>query len=426
MFKSYETRAEILGELHARPFELIATPQRIYHFGFLTNEQEAASARKDLQELCISRALPPPAPGAKYHRINLSQWTLRWEQHSEFTTYTWMTDRNAEKVFYKDDLTDIIDNALLKQPGPLIVATHIALTAQKISDELIADMFVPTSLCMFETSDKDALVIGDFYPDAQNLTKFIIEDINLDGTRAGALIQRLLEVETYRTLALIGLNAVKQAAPIISHAEQELVDLTQSISEENNIDTERALLKKMTLLAAKLEATSAQTSWRFSASDAYYSIVQARLSVIREVEVPGKGRTFSAFFARRLDPAMRTCRSMNERQQQLSNKLARTAELLRTRIQFELEEQNRNLLASMNRRARQQLRLQQTVEGLSVAAISYYVVGLISYVAKGFKVSGLEIAETLITAISVPVVILGVWYVVRKIRRNFESDKDQI
>ena len=93
--------------------------------------------------------------------------------------------------------------------------------------------------------------------------------------------------------------------------------------------------------------------------------------------------TWSSFLARRMAPAMRTCATTEERQTNLSEKLARAANLLRTRVDVELERQNRDLLKSMNERTRLQLRLQTTVEGLSVAAVSYYVVGLFGYLVKG-------------------------------------------
>ena len=90
---------------------------------------------------------------------------------------------------------------------------------------------------------------------------------------------------------------------------------------------------------------------------------------------------------------------------------------------MEVEKQNRDLLASMNNRAKLQLRLQQTVEGLSVAAVSYYVVGLIGYLAKGLKPDAVPVGVERIVAISVPVVVAVVWLVVRRIRKR-HSDRE--
>jgi uncharacterized membrane-anchored protein len=89
---------------------------------------------------------------------------------------------------------------------------------------------------------------------------------------------------------------------------------------------------------------------------------------------------------------------------------------LRTRVDVELERQNQELLKSMNARTRLQLRLQATVEGLSVAAITYYVVGLFGYMVKGAHDSGLPVDPNLATAIFVPLAALSIWGIVRRIR----------
>jgi uncharacterized membrane-anchored protein len=117
---------------------------------------------------------------------------------------------------------------------------------------------------------------------------------------------------------------------------------------------------------------------------------------------------------------MRNCQAVQNRQESLSAKLARSADLLRTRVDVELEQQNRDLLSSMNRRAKLQLRLQQTVEGLSIAAVSYYVVGLVSYVAHGVEETGVELNPGIVAAAAVPVALLVIGLIVYRIRRHKE------
>ncbi|MGT2466713.1 DUF3422 family protein [Mesorhizobium atlanticum] len=110
---------------------------------------------------------------------------------------------------------------------------------------------------------------------------------------------------------------------------------------------------------------------------------------------PGRA-SCSAAWRRPCAPAAR----LRSSQANLSRKLTRATTLLRTWVDVDVEKQNRDLLASMNNRARLQLRLQQTVEGLSVAAVSYYVVGLIGYVAKGASIFGHAFAPEVVTAAS--------------------------
>ena len=175
-------------------------------------------------------------------------------------------------------------------------------------------------------------------------------------------------------------------------------------------------------LAAELEADAAASLYRFGASRAYDGIVEERLNALDEEVVPGYD-TWAGFLKRRVAPAMRTCRSVEERQANLSRKLTRATTLLRTWIDVEVESQNRDLLASMNDRAKLQLRLQQTVEGLSVAAVSYYVVGLVGYLAKGSVLFGVEVKSEVVTASAVPVTILAVWWMVRRIRRRHSEPR---
>lgn len=419
-----DVRADVLGELHARPFETLTTPRRLYHFGFLTGEREARADRETIAGLARSHGVPPPAGDAKFHRLDLPRWRLRWEQHTEFTTYTWDTSAGAETPFshpQADDLPDLT----FRQPGPLLVAVHMSLVKAGKEEGDYAALFHPASLCVVGVEGGKARLATDFKMDTQGFTRFLIESLSLDDLDAGVLAQRVLELETYRTLALLGLPMARKAGPEVRRIETELATLTRGISRADDMATNHALLERLTRFAAELEGQSVEASYRFGASRAYEELVRARLTALNEEKIPGH-TTLSAFLARRLNPAIRTCNAVDERQNLLSGKLMRTADLLRTRIQFALEEQNRDLLKSMNRRARLQLRLQQTVEGLSVAAISYYLVGLIAYVAKGAEEAGLPVpSPALVTAASVPVVVLAIWWLVRRVRRHFgREDKD--
>ncbi|TIW82900.1 MAG: DUF3422 family protein, partial [Mesorhizobium sp.] len=211
-------------------------------------------------------------------------------------------------------------------------------------------------------------------------------------------------IETYRTLAMLGLPLALTLSGRARRIEDRLAQTTLEMKVAETRDNQ-TLLAGLTELAAELEADAASSLYRFGASRAYDGIVTERLEALDEEPVQGYD-TWAGFLLRRMAPAMRTCRSVEERQANLSRKLTRATTLLRTWVDVEVEKQNRDLLASMNNRARLQLRLQQTVEGLSVAAVSYYVVGLIGYVAKGASVFGHAFAPEVVTAASVPFAIL--------------------
>jgi uncharacterized membrane-anchored protein len=107
-------------------------------------------------------------------------------------------------------------------------------------------------------------------------------------------------------------------------------------------------------------------------------------------------------------------------QDSLSERISRASELLRTRVDITLQRQNQTILGTMARRATLQLRLQQTVEGLSVAAVSYYVVGLIGYFARALLAVGLPINPDICIAAAIPVVVIMAALGVRHIRHAVE------
>ena len=420
---AHRLRAAVLGEVHARPFTAVDTPRRILHFAFDTAGDAAKADRAALADFCASRELEPLKPSAKQHRVTLGGSALRWEQHSEFTTYTWELPSEGETPFHPAAASLAAPMGSLPQPGPLLVALDLHLMADNNEKKnAVERLFDRASLAVAKNSDGAALFATDFQADPSGFVRILVLDRGLGPERAGALVQRIVELETYRTLALLGLPEAQRLMPSINRIETRLAEVTEEMRRTDKLIDNRRLLDELTALAAELEAGAAASLFRFGASRAYNEIVQLRLQTIGERKA-GSLPTWSSFLARRMAPAMRTCVTTEARQTDLSEKLARAANLLRTRVDVEMERQNRDLLKSMNDRTRLQLRLQATVEGLSVAAISYYVVGLFGYLVKGLHDEGVPVDISLATALFVPVAVLAIWFVVRRIRRrNISSD----
>ncbi|MCB1477731.1 MAG: DUF3422 domain-containing protein [Rhodobiaceae bacterium] len=411
---AHPDRAVVLSELHARPFQPVSTPRQVFHFALMTDADAAAEHRAALVRLLEMRGLPPMPAGARHHQFSLAGTDIRWEAHTEFTTWGFViadTDLSAEP-FAKlppPEVRELLEGL----PGELVVAIRTAL--RKPGKRGPETVFEPGSLCVSKVDSGCATVATDLKPDTAGFIRFLVEDNGLSPQGAGAVIQRLHEVETYRCLALLGLPLAHKVAGRVRDIEQALAQITGHMQSVSGLEANRDLLDQLALHATGVEALAAETTYRFSAVSAYANIVEARLQALGEEAVP-ETPTIGVFLDRRMAPATRTCESIAARIGDLSEKLSRATMLLRARVDVELESQNRDLLEAMNRRARQQLRLQQTVEGLSVAAVSYYVVGLVGYLVKGGEKAGLPINPALATALAVPVVIFVVWLIVRSIR----------
>jgi uncharacterized membrane-anchored protein len=408
-------RDAALDEIHARPFHRLETPRRLLHFAFQINHEDSKRDRAALTALCERHMFMPPAEGSAYHRLMRPTFNLRWEQHSEFTTQTWDFPMSGKSALKPEGHTPL-PMADFWQPGPMLVALDIVVMKLTHARGIEAT-FDETSLAHSRTDDGLAEVFTDFKRDSKGFTRIVVVDRGLGEVAAGSLVQRLIEIETYRTLALLGLPEARRIASKVREIEVTLAQLINESRGAAGIADNRRILSELSGLTADLESISASVSYRFAASRAYDDIVFQRLDVLDDKQI-GTHTTWRDFLARRMAPARRTLNAMQDRLADLSRKLTRATTLLRTRVDVEQEQQNQELLKSMNERTRLQLRLQQTVEGLSVAAVSYYLVGLIYYALQGLAKTGIIKDAQLGAAIAVPIAVLFVWFMVRRLKKR--------
>lgn len=415
-------RQALLAEIHARPFRPTSAPARLLRFAFLTTAEQAAAARNRVAELCVAAGETPPGATTKHHRATLPgvgglPLELTYEQHGEFITFDF-TFAGTEEPFTPEagQIAHLLPD--IGEPGQHIVSVDLCLVPDGVD---FRTPFDPGSLAASKVRQGAAVIASDFKADSSGFVRWLVVNKDLDENAAGALCQRVIEIETYRTLALLGLPEALRLAPHTARIERELTEISATMSALQGDGDDTAFLLRLTQLASELEADVAASAYRFGATRAYYDIVTQRLRAVSEESI-GNYSTITSFLTRRSAPAVRTCRSVEQRQAELSKKLSRSANFLRTRVDVEIEQQNSRLLSTMNSRASMQLRLQQTVEGLSVAAISYYVVSLLGYVFKALTESGWPIDPTVAMGVSVPFVLLGIWWVVRRIRNRHSED----
>ncbi|NEJ22866.1 DUF3422 family protein [Rhizobium leguminosarum] len=408
-------RARALGEIHARPHVLIDGPRVVLQLAFMTDGGSTVD-HAVLSELSRARGVAPPNRDASHHQLRWGTGTLRWERHSEFSTYFWDGPLPNE---VGGQIVEHPFGSSFNPPGLLISAVRVEVRNAEDDRPELLKQFDPASLCCSDVKDGQAKVITDFQQNGDGLTSIIVIDNGMSVASRSALVQRLSDIETYRTLAMLGLPVAQSLSPALRRIEDGLAGITQQMKSRAK-DRSNNLLDDLSDLAAELEAGAALSLYRFGASAAYYEIVQERIKSLGEASVSGY-ETLGTFLERRLAPAVRTCVSVEGRQANLSRKLSRATILVRSWIDLEIEQQNSAVLASMNNRANLQLRLQHTVEGLSVAAVSYYIVGLVGYLAKGFEDWGPHFKAATVTSMAVPIAICLVWFLVKSIRKHHSA-----
>ncbi|HEY5790090.1 MAG TPA: DUF3422 domain-containing protein [Gammaproteobacteria bacterium] len=410
-------RRQLNDEVHARPYELLAVPVRLLHYACLSDDP--AAERALLAELCATAGAPAPATDVNFLRLELDGCRLRWERHTEFSSWTLVLPGPFSAPFA--DSTESPPCAWSERlPGELLVALKLAVEPQGTPARSLVELgalFASNTVAGSRVTDGAAEAWTDYQVHADGHGWILVRDLDLRQRQAGRLVQRLLEMETYRMLALLGLPAARAHSRELANLDGELAELTERINGLREAAEERTLLEALTRLAARVEHVVATTNYRFSATAAYAELIQRNIAQLREQRLPGL-QLFAEFTERRLAPAVRTCESVAARLEALSTRVSRASDLLRTRIDIGIAAQNRDLLASMDRRARLQLRLQQTVEGLSIVVLSYYGVGLVGYLAKGLKGAGVPLDSDLVTGVAVPLVIGAVFAGMHRLRKR--------
>ncbi len=423
--QDHPLRYQLANELHARPFPAMEPPHMA---AFVAFKQPGKSATRDraqdmahLIALLDRHGAPHPQPDATHYYGQIGRHYLKWEQHTEFVTYTAFTDGLSEKPFDPDVFevfpTDWIESA----PGQRVTSALLRIEGRPTDSEInekLGGWFVPESLAVSRVLDDDAVVAGDFRIDSAGHMRFVV--FATEGTgerRIGRIVQRLCEIEIYKSMSMLGFARARSIGTQLNDLDTRLTQLMGRMAGGGAPAEET--LDQLLEISAELEKQSADCSFRFGATGAYEAIVNQRIDALREDRFKGR-QSFAEFMMRRYEPAMRTVKSAERRLGAMSGRSIRAANLLRTRVDVERSAQNQALLESMDKRSDLQLRLQRTVEGLSVVAISYYAVSLGSYALYPLQeATGLS-KGMLTAAITLPVVLL-VWALIRRLRQEVEK-----
>ncbi len=419
-------RYALVAELHARPFPALSAPCMATYVAIKEPVQaERRDRSRDTAHLCAlldrhGGAYPPP--GANHFAAQIGRSALKWESHTEFVTYSAFTPGLSARPFDPAEAEVFPADWLRAAPGKRIAAVLVRVEEMPQDEAQIFgkldEWFVAESLAVSRVVDGAAIVAGDFRIDPAGQMRFaVFVRPGTDTRRLGRIVQRLCEIETYRAMSMLGLMRARELAVRLNELDPRLSDLVSNLDRADQGAED--VLHELLHINGELESLSVRHSFRFGATGAYEAIVSQRVEALREERIGGR-QSFGEFMMRRYDPAMRTVKSAERRLSALAERAGRAAELLRTRVDVGRLAENQKLLESMDRRADLALRLQHTVEGLSVVAISYYAVSLAGYLAVPAG-EGLGLSKALVMALLTPVVLVGVWFALRRLRSKINQ-----
>ena len=415
---NHPQRLQLAGEIHSRPFLVLEAPARISHLAIHSPDGDGSHDQL-LAALCQRFGVAPPIASAQYYAHDFGHFRLKWERHSEFSTFTFVDNGDGSLDFGVTAIRHVPHDWLAMLESSVLVALHIHAVrceALDIADPTLRELFpVPPLVGSRVLSGGE--IWTDFQVGPDGFSKYLIRDAGLRESQMGRLVQRICEIETYLVMALLALPVARTSMPLLGEVEESLIALGKRMNSDQANDDAENLLHEISSLDAQVRALSFRNGYRFSAAQAYYRIVGARIGELREQRIEGVP-TIGEFMERRLAPAMDTCSSVATRQEALAEKISRSNDMLRTRVNLAQERQTQSVLSNLNRSARLQLKMQQAVEGLSVVAISYYGVGLAGYALKALKGWGINLAVDQILGVILLIVCAATWFGTRRLHER--------
>lgn len=416
MMQTHGLYERITNEVHARPFQKLQAPLYMVHLAVVLDADQLDDAVRAALELAKSLGIDVAGEEDGFFFLRSDQAAVRFEPHNEFYSLT-LYHFGAETVFVDDP------SWMARLPGNLLAGVDILFRKQSPNPEQWCEQhFGELQLAAAEVMNSGAMLWTDFARRKETgLSRVLLEDLSLQPFQAGRLLQRICEIETYRHIALLALPVAQQAMPLITDLDRQLADITHRMSGEDR-EQSSVLLEELTTLASRVEEISADTANRFSAAEAYFALLDTRLSELREIRIEGL-QTITQFMERRLEPARRTCRAADHRIERLSQRIARVGDLIRSQVDMTIEQQNRDLLAALNGRARRQLRLQAKLESFTVIVVTYYAFDLIERTIRN-TIPGEGMRDDVLMGLSfsVPLIAGVLWLYVRQLLKGYDED----
>lgn len=416
------TRIELSNEWHARPGLRMPAPFRCSHVVELRREKSLEASRAELASLCAEFGKAGPAEDARHHRVEIGSCRLKWELHTEATSHTIFVPGNGQPPFSETAIDFLSDGRRESLIESMFIGVQVEVLEPPGPDDphgslLARSLLGADTVYGGRMSAGTCAVWSAFELDARGFQRIVVFTLEKNEERVCRLVQRLLDLETYRMLAMLALPTAREVMAMLGRLEPELDEVMSGLARERDERLQEESLERITGLAARAEHIVAAHAYRFAAARAYAGIVERRCAEVDEAVLEDQQR-YTNFLSRSLTPAMRTCDAAEHRTEDFARRVSRAARLLDTMVDMVQKKQNQVMLESLTQRARLQLQLQQAVEGFSIFAISYYAIGLLAYGLKAGEAAGLAVDPDLVAGLAAPLVLAGVWWTVRIVRRR--------
>ncbi len=411
-FSNHPLRQWAVDEMHLRRFAPVSDDCEIYQTVLLLGEEARQTEDSHLESGRPDFNQWQHGPRSAYAQAKSDIYFL-WERHTEASTVTLIFPSSLPSK-ESDPCLRWLEN----WPGAVIRATRIMTvpTADQAETNLEAMGIAPEELVSCEVNG-GMRIWSDFGIHKDGYGRLLAQGGDMSDGERGRIIQRVQELGNYRNMALMGFPTVQKYGPQVDALEKKLSAHAERVASSADEDDDETLLQELAELSSQLELIRSATGFRLSATTAYAQVAHDRLAALDEKPVANH-QSLKDFTERRLIPAQRTCEVFQTRLARIAERISRIMHTLDVRIDTRIKAQNLRLMESMENSTQLQLRLQTLVEGLSVIAAGYYLVGLIAFIVKGAGAypDGPD-TDLIIGVLTLPTVLV-VWGLVRYLKQK--------
>ena len=382
---------------------------------------KATDSREAFTQLCARHSQPGPSEDSRYHLAQLGTALIKWEGHTEADSITCLVPGNGSPLFsesanqfapneigtvFSDELVCGVNVEVLKQ------------AAHELDMEFIRSSLGSNEIYGGHLADGKASLRTSFHLDEDGYCRIVLVDHLLPDTAVSRLLQRVLETESYRLMAVEGLPVARTTMAELNQLETELEPIMDELMQSHETTDHESLFMTLSNMSARMEHLAAESSYRFAASRAYSRIVEQRLSELGE-DADSPQLRYSAYLLRTLQPAMRTCEAAERRIEELAQRVTRAITLQSSVVDLIRTRQSHAMMKTMGDHSATQIRLQQAVEGFSTFVISYYAMGLLEIMLEaGIAAQLLQVNPKIVLGIAAPIVFFSVWALTRWTRKR--------
>jgi uncharacterized membrane-anchored protein len=414
---------ELHAELLARPFPVVSGQVVVSHRAILFSEDESTAHRAAVAALADHEKVVANSEENGCRILRLGAAELRIELHAEFTTFTVFAPQTG-LPFSESAMDQLPQGWLDGIPGRVIAAVEIASELVSAGDagtaktmERVLDFFGQERIVGGWVVERVASVWSHFRPDERGATRFLVQIHRLTSGRYGRLLQRLVEIETYRMAAMLSLPLAREILPEIQTLETRHIRLVKRIGEIGE-DDGVAQLDDLAGLLLATEALKLRSGSRFSLTENYAKIVTSRIRELREEPVPGY-QTIGEFFDRRLVESMRNFKSTEAELESLSDSLQATTQLLRTAV--EVHRENPLIPATDQAPRTSPPKWQRHLDVILAVLLTYCLANLLKLVVEGIRVIGIPLNSALVTTLALPFLGYAVWRALQHAKSDPEA-----